>query len=700
MKIIMIANGMDIGGAETHILELSAALCEKGHSVTVASPIGAYTKELRRKGIRTVRMPRFDGTVRSFYAQMKKLFSLCRQVKPDVLHAHTRPGILQSVWIGKIMSIPVVATAHLPFQKETFFERRTQWGDTVLAVSEDIKKHLMLHYAVPDKNIEIIRNGIDTDRFRPKGNVDQTIVHISRLDGDRSKTAELLIALAPKLAKQKLCQRITIVGDGENFQKLQEKSHRVNRKIGNEYVQMTGAKTDIEKILVNRPVFVGVSRAALEAMACECPTILCGNEGYDGILSEAKARKAMKTNFCCRNHRKPTKENLFHDLTILFNQTEKERLTIGRCLRNTVIRTFSTKSMAEVAEASYKMAIRKKTSGIMLCGYYGYGNPGDEAVLPMIIKKCSRHFDRITVMSRTPQKDQKKYGVPCINRFSIFTFLRSFRCKDILVLGGGNLLQNQTSHRSLVYYLFISTVAKMKKGKIAIVRGGIGELHGLLAQKATNLFLKNCDYITCRTPGDLTECQKSGGFPKSKFASDGSLYLPFSIQKEHFPLSLSRPYCVIVLKGAAKKEIFAKTRKIGSFCQVHHLVPVFLVFDEHEDRKTAKTAAALLSGSTVINAKKHETIEQVILGSQAVLTDRLHAAYFALIANRPFSFLEQTEKNLRHLQYMKTCFQKANAYPILLCDLPDKERGIPSPLSKGNHARLLAVLIKGGKERL
>ena len=65
MKIVMIANGMDIGGAETHILELCTALSEKGHSVAVASPFGTYTKELRKRGI-TVKKS-VHMTARSFH---------------------------------------------------------------------------------------------------------------------------------------------------------------------------------------------------------------------------------------------------------------------------------------------------------------------------------------------------------------------------------------------------------------------------------------------------------------------------------------------------------------------------------------------------------------------------------------------------------------------------------------------------------
>lgn len=698
MKILMIANGMDIGGAETHVLELCTALSEKGHSLTVASPFGAYTKELRKRGIAVKKIRAYDGTFFSFTKQLSDLFCACRCIAPDVLHAHTRPGALCAVLIGKMLSIPVVSTAHLPFEKRKICEKSTRWGDRVLAVSEDIKRYLIDHYSIADSDIDIIRNGIDTDRFVPNGGIARKAVHVSRLDADRSKTAKLLISIAPELAEANVCQEIVIVGDGDCFRACQQMQKSVNEKIGKEYVRMLGARTDIERLLANRPVFIGVSRAALEAMACECSVILCGNEGYGGILDEEKAHRALRQNFCCRNHKTPTKKQLLRDINSLLQKTDKERLALGKSMRKTAVHVCQRDNMAEIAETAYKAVARKKQPGIMLCGYYGYGNVGDETVLPMILQKCKRYTERITVMSRNPHKDQRRYGVKCIGRYSLLGFMNSFHCGDILIFGGGNLFQNQTSQRSLIYYLTVALLSKIKKGKIAIVRGGIGELHGSYSQKAVGMFLKNCDYISCRTHGDLEEIKNYGVFPKIKLSADGALFLS-EIGKEGFPLSLPMPYCLVVLKRATKKETVKKTQIIKKYCQTHGLKTVFLAFDEQEDMKTIKAAASMIGDSIVLNSKKNQEIQKIIRNSQIVLTDRLHAAYFAFMANRPFAFLEKNEKNLRHIHYIKSSCQKAKISSEIMVDLTAKSDFSPLPLSVGEHSRVLAYMIGGNRQR-
>ena len=612
MKIIMIANGMDIGGAETHILELSTVLCQRGHFVTVAAPYGAYTKELKKRGIKTEIISTFDGSLSSLGRQMRELFEVIRRNRPDVLHAHTRPGALLSVLLGKMLSIPVVGTAHLPFEKKGLRDRSTRWGDCVLAVSEDIANHLMTHYSRAKNDISVIRNGIDTDKFIPKGNVSKKIVHVSRLDHDRSRAAELLISIAPNLAKLKVCEQIVIVGDGALFKKMKQETDAVNRQIGYEYVQMLGSRTDIDQLLEDRPVFVGVSRAALEAMSCECTVILCGNEGYDGILDQKKFEKAAKKNFCCRNHIHATDERLFFDLKAILMQSDEERKQKGRMLRDLVVQHFQRMQMADVSEIAYKKAVRKKDLGIMLCGYYGYGNIGDEATLPLIIHKCLRYYERVTVMSCHPKQDTKKYGVKCIGRFSILSFLKNFHYGDLLIFGGGNLLQNQTSQRSLLYYLLIAILAKIKKGRIAIVRGGIGDLHGRFSKKAVELLLKNCDYITCRTLRDQYQAKKIGALQRVNFASDASLFLPIERKKTRFPLLKSNAYCVIVLKKEPEAKLKQKIAFVNQFCYRHCLLPVLIAFDEKNDTKTVKKAASMMPHSVVIKTQNQKRIRRMI----------------------------------------------------------------------------------------
>ena len=88
MKILMALMGLEIGGAETHVVELSKALSRRGHEVLVASGGGVYESALADVGIRHFRIPlhRRDQMLRA----LRLLDRLIREEKPDLVHAHAR----------------------------------------------------------------------------------------------------------------------------------------------------------------------------------------------------------------------------------------------------------------------------------------------------------------------------------------------------------------------------------------------------------------------------------------------------------------------------------------------------------------------------------------------------------------------------------------------------------------------------------
>lgn len=137
-----------------------------------------------------------------------------------------------------------------------------------------------------------------------------TLVYVSRMDESRALVARQLIAIAPKLAQAIPGLRMLIVGGGDVFEELLEESRKTNAQIGRECITMTGGRTDINELVAVADVFVGVSRAALEAMAAEKPVIVAGNEatsGCSGRISWSWRRKttsavadaSFPTKICC-----------------------------------------------------------------------------------------------------------------------------------------------------------------------------------------------------------------------------------------------------------------------------------------------------------------------------------------------------------------------------------------------------------------
>lgn len=137
---------------------------------------------------------------------------------------------------------------------------------------------------------------------------------------------------------------------------------------------------------------------------------------------------------------------------------------------------------------------------ILLSGYYGYNNAGDEAILKSIIQNIKSIDDssKITVLSDNIEFTEKKYGIKAVKRFNPIHIIKSLLSCDILISGGGTLFQDKTSTRSLIYYTTIINIAKMFGKKVMIYANGIGPLEKKENVKRVKKSIENADIITLR----------------------------------------------------------------------------------------------------------------------------------------------------------------------------------------------------------
>ena len=135
--------------------------------------------------------------------------------------------------------------------------------------------------------------------------------------------------------------------------------YRTDYKLGRKVIVMLGSRRDIPDILPCADVFVGVSRAALEAMSCGVPTVLAGAQGYLGIFDgEDSLKAAQKTNFCCRDGEKSSAEKLISDIKKLFDSDSEKLSRLGAFGRETVKRFYSVSRMGDDAEAMYRACMK------------------------------------------------------------------------------------------------------------------------------------------------------------------------------------------------------------------------------------------------------------------------------------------------------------------------------------------------------
>ncbi len=137
---------------------------------------------------------------------------------------------------------------------------------------------------------------------------------------------------------------------------------------------------------------------------------------------------------------------------------------------------------------------------LLIAGYHGFGNCGDEAILQAMTTNIRAMADdvNITALSNKPEFTKTEYGINSVQRFRIFSVLSAIRQCDIMLSGGGTLLQNGTSTRSLLYYLAIIRTAKFFGKKVMLYANGIGPVTGKLNRKLVKMVVNKVDAITLR----------------------------------------------------------------------------------------------------------------------------------------------------------------------------------------------------------
>jgi len=151
-------------------------------------------------------------------------------------------------------------------------------------------------------------------------------------------------------------------------------------------------------------------------------------------------------------------------------------------------------------------------SKIVISGYYGYGNLGDEAILASMVDSF-RYFEpniHITVLSGNPRWTHDFYRVNSIYRWNLFDITKAFKNADLFISGGGGLFQDVTGPGSSIYYGGLVTLAKKLKIPTMIFAQGIGPLNGILSKNIVKRSFNNLTAITVRDEASSEELVNLG----------------------------------------------------------------------------------------------------------------------------------------------------------------------------------------------
>ncbi len=147
----------------------------------------------------------------------------------------------------------------------------------------------------------------------------------------------------------------------------------------------------------------------------------------------------------------------------------------------------------------------------VLSGYFGFKNFGDEAILDVLIKKLQSLDNEVTVITSNPEYTLSQFdNINCIQTFDILTIVKTIFSSDILISGGGSLLQDVTSSKSLYYYLFIIFLGIIFNKKVIIFAQGIGPIKNPISKFITLILLRQCKYVSVRDKVSYNLLKKEG----------------------------------------------------------------------------------------------------------------------------------------------------------------------------------------------
>lgn len=516
MKVLHLTSGGDVGGAKTHIISLTAALSAEIDVRLISFREGRFTEEASEAGVRT------DVQRGGLFRAVGRIKKQIAEQGCDVVHCHGSKanvaGMLLKIFGCKARFVTTMHSDYrkdylgLPLKQYTFGIMNAmalRFFDEYLVVSDAMAEVLIERGFDPNRIMHIF-NGIvfdgksgKTDRkafWEEKGvpyDPQDVIVGIAaRLTA--VKDIKTLITGFAKAFAAEPHLRLVIAGDGEEREMLKALAESLHMS---EQIHFLGWLTDIkhfyEAIDINTMTSLseGFPYALLEGINAGCATVSSSvkvaceliedkKDGYIFPIGDSDALCACLTALAAdKDVRQGFAERLFE-----------------RCARTFSLERMKTLQI-EIYSRLVARAARKGRQGVCICGAYGRGNAGDDALLDAILDEM-RGIDKdmpLWVLSKNPRATRLSNRVGAIYTFNVVSFIKRLGKSKLFISGGGNLIQDDTSTRSLYFYLFTIMMGKLMGNKVMMYGCGVGPVSKQGNKRITARCLNRyVDHITLR----------------------------------------------------------------------------------------------------------------------------------------------------------------------------------------------------------
>ncbi len=720
MKILNLIGGGDVGGAKTHIISLASRLAGYCTVKIVSFRDGPFVEDTRAAGI--------DVEVvhnRTARADLKALMRIIDEYKPDIVHCHGARANMMGLLLKRKVHLPLVTTIHSDYRLDymgqplkgmtfglinRFCLRRI---DDFTCVAQRTAR-MMASREFPAHRIFTIYNGIDFSSFR---RIVDKREYLARF-GAECAESDVLCGFAARLTAVKdvptllraaaqavkVCPnlRIVIAGEGEDRQSLENLTGSLGIK---DNVIFLGWIDDIHEFFAAMDINVICSLSEtfpysiLEGIQERCATVTSDvggmpeliDSGVNGFIFPPGDDKALAAH-----------------LTALA-QDGALRETFAARLFDKASAHFSLDSMAKTQFSIYESVLAEKDrphrrDGVLICGAYGKGNAGDDAILKAIVAQAQEVDPRmpICVMSRTPQKTAYAYGVNSIFTFNLPAMLRRMKSGAVYINGGGSLMQDVTSSRSLLFYLFTLWAAHRRGAGVIMYGCGIGPVNRERNRRRTANILNSCvDVITLREDDSKAELAALGVTkPQIFLAADPAMTLS-AADAAHADAALKANgvppqgnylvLCVREWPGFAEKAS-AIAAAADYAHKTYGLDTLILPVEVPRDLAAGELLRARLDHEPYILRKRFtpELTIGIIARGKAMLAMRLHALVFAVQAGIPCAGIVYDRKVAGFMHYIgeDMYVDLAETDEKTLCQFLDRMMNESMQARSANAARL------------
>ncbi len=274
---------------------------------------------------------------------------------------------------------------------------------------------------------------------------------------------------------------------------------------------------------------------------------------------------------------------------------------------------------------------------LLIAGYYGFGNLGDEAIL--VALEGELHRANLNYVTLSP----KRVSQDTFSRRNPFQLIAAMQSCSGIVFGGGGLLQTKTSQHSLYYYLALIFLARVLRLPVYVLGQGVGPIDSRLDRKLLRIALLKSDYISCRDQSSTSLLSSLGvraiegtdlffllpPLPEPQRSTDKIPTVLLALKKPTSGDTVPFVNEVSTLIEELKQNLDAKIR----------LLPFFL----NEDLEIAEQIAKR-SSATVVSTTSVDQAQDLIEQADLVISSRLHPLEFALRAGTPMWAIPEVPK--------------------------------------------------------